>query len=121
MAVGQSRSAGAGIALLVGAEIVYAIVAAACSSPQTAEIGAKHRADTLMKWVHVGLAQSALFVGLAVYYEPQHAQPIIVGGSVAAVLMYGSYLYARSSGLNSGKPSAEGGGTVDMSAWNNPT
>ncbi len=118
MAIGQG-GAGKGIALLVGAEIVYAIVAAACSSPQTAEIGAKHRAGTLMKWVHVGLAQSAVFLALAALYDRGHAQPILVGGGVAAVLMYGSYRHAMSSGLSSPMASAEGGGST--LAWNNPT
>jgi hypothetical protein len=116
MAVGQGGS-GRGIALLVGAEIVYAIVAAACSSPQTAEINAKSRADTLMKWVHIGLVQSAIFVGLAVAYDKQHAQPILVGGGVAAVLMYGSYMHAKQAGLASVKPGTES----SMGAWNNPT
>ena len=116
MAIGQGGS-GKGIALLVGAEIVYAIVAAACSSPQTAEINAKSRSETLMKWVHVGLVQSAIFVGLAVMYDREHAQPILVGGGVAAVLMYGSYMHAKSAGLQSVKPGTES----SMGAWNNPT
>lgn len=116
MAIGQG-GAGKGIALLVGAEIVYAIVAAACSSPQTAEINAKSRADTLMKWVHIGLVQSAVFVGLAVMYDREHAQPILVGGGVAAVLMYGSYMHAKHAGLNSAAPGTE----TSMGAWNNPT
>lgn len=116
MAIGQGGS-GKGIALLVGAEIVYAIVAAACSSPQTAEINAKSRADTLMKWVHIGLVQSAIFVGLAVMYDREHAQPILVGGGVAAMLMYGSYMHAKSAGLQSVKPGTE----TTMGAWNNPT
>lgn len=109
MAVGQGGT-GKGIALLVGAEIVYAIVAAACSSPQTAEINAKSRADTLMKWVHIGLVQSAIFVGLACAYDRSHAQPILVGGGVAAVLMYGSYLHAMRAGLGSSAPGTEEGG-----------
>jgi hypothetical protein len=116
MAVGQG-GAGRGIALLVGAEIVYAIVAAACSSPQTAEINAKSRAETLMKWVHIGLVQSAVFLGLAVMYDRDHAQPILVGGGVAAALMYGSYVHARRAGLGSTAPGTE----TSMGAWNNPT
>lgn len=115
MAVGQGGS-GRGIALLVGAEIVYAIVAAACSSPQTAEINAKSRAETLMKWVHIGLVQSAVFVGLAVAYDREHAQPILVGGGVAAVLMYGSYMHAKKAGLESSLP-----GTETYQGWGNPT
>ena len=116
MAIGQGGS-GKGIALLVGAEIVYAIVAAACSSPQTAEINAKSRADTLMKWVHIGLVQSAIFVGLAVMYDREHAQPILVGGGVAAVLMYGSYRHAMAKGLDSTRAGTES----SMAAWGNPT
>lgn len=116
MAVGQGGG-GKGIALLVGAEIVYAIVAAACSSPQTAEINAKSRAGTLMKWVHIGLVQSAIFVALACAYDREHAQPILVGAGVAGVLMYGSYHHAMNAGLGSSKP-----GTEDsMNAWSNPT
>lgn len=116
MAIGQGGS-GRGIALLVGAEIVYAIVAAACSSPQTAEINAKSRSATLMKWVHVGLVQSAVFVALACLYDREHAQPIVVGGGLAAVLMYGSYLHANKAGMESVKPGTE----TSMGAWNNPT
>ena len=114
MAIGQGGS-GEGIALLVGAEIVYAIVAAACSSPQTAEINIGSREKTLMKWVHVGLVQSAVFVGLAVAFDRAHARPILVGGSVAAVLMYGSYMHARSAGLKSSAPPTE------SYSWGNPT
>ena len=115
MAIGQG-GAGKGIALLVGAEIVYAIVAAACSSPQTMEINAKSRADTLMKWVHIGLVQSAIFVGLACVYDREHAQPILVGAGVASVLMYGSYRHAMSAGLGSSQP-----GTETYQGWGNPT
>ncbi len=106
MAIGQGGS-GRGIALLVGAEIVYAIVAAACSSPQTAEINAHSRASTLMKWVHVGLVQSAVFLALACAYDREHAQPILVGGVVAAGLMYGSYAHAMKAGLASRAPATE--------------
>ena len=114
MAIGQGGS-GAGIAFLVGAEIVYAITAAACSSPQTAEINISTREKTLMKWVHIGLVQSAVFVGVAMMYDPGHANPILVGGALAGVLMYGSYLHARSAGMASSKPGTEG------ASWGNPT
>lgn len=120
MAIGQGGQ-GQGIALLVGAEIVYAIVAAACSSPQTAEINAKTRSATLMKWVHVGLVQSAIFVGLACAYDRSHAQPILVGGGVAAVLMYGSYVHANRSGMKSNLPGTEPPLSGSAAAWSNPT
>lgn len=98
---------GGGVAFLVSAGIVYEIVAAACSSPQTTEINAGSRAPTLMKWVHLGLGQSVLFVGAAALFDPAHRVPIVLGGATAAVLMYGSYLHARSAGLASSAPGTE--------------
>lgn len=97
-----------GTAFLVSAGIVYEIIAAACSSPQTTEINASTRADTLMKWVHLGLVQSALFVGAAALLDRPHRTEIIAGGATAAVLMYGQYLHARAAGLASSEPGTEG-------------
>ena len=96
-----------GIAFLVSAGIVYEIIAAACSSPQTAEINASSRADTLMKWVWIGLAQSAFFIGLAAFYDRKNAKAIILGGTTAAVLMLLQYKHALSCGLKSDAPSTE--------------
>lgn len=96
-----------GVPFLVSAGIVYEIIAAACSSPQTTEINADTRAGTLMKWVHIGLVQSALFVGIAVLIDREHAAPIVAGGSIAAALMYGSYIHAKSAGLSDNAPGTE--------------
>ena len=99
---------GAGVAFLVSAGIMYEIIAAACSSPQTTEINAASRADTLMKWVHIGIGQGALFVAAAAWLDPQHRGAIIAGGGSAAVLMYGQYIHARAAGLASQEPGTEG-------------
>lgn len=99
---------GDGVAFLVSAGIVFEIIAAACSSPQTTEINADTRADTLMKWVHLGLGGSALFVGLAMAFEPQRKKPIFLGGALAAGLMYGGYWHAKIAGLASSMPGTEG-------------
>lgn len=99
---------GRAVPFLVSAGIVYEIIAAACSSPQTTEINADRRAETLMKWVHIGLLQSAAFVGLAVIIDPRNAAPILAGGGLAGGIMYGSYLHAKAAGLASDK-----GGTED--------
>jgi len=96
-----------GIAFLVSAGIVYEIIAAACSSPQTTEINANVRADTLMKWVHIGLIQAALFVGAAALFDKSHRNAILAGGGAAGVLMYGQYVHAKSAGLNSTEPGTE--------------
>lgn len=120
MAIARIAGGGSGgIALLVSAGIVYEIVAACCSSPQTTEINASTRANTLMKWVHLGLAQSALFVGLAAAYDRQHRGPIIVGGVLAGALMYGQYSHAKRAGIASAEPGTEG--QDSMLAWGNPT
>jgi hypothetical protein len=101
-----------GVPFLVSAGIVYEIIAAACSSPQTTEINADTRAETLMKWVHVGLVQSAVFVTVAVAIDRKHAAPLIAGGALAAGFMYASYWHARAAGLGSNEPGTEGQGST---------
>ena len=125
MAVAAQTSAGGGVAFLVSAGIVYEIIAAACSSPQTTEINASTRAPTLMKWVHVGLVQSALFVAAAAYFDRRHAVAYLSGGIAAGVLMYGSYVHAKHAGLGNPAPGTEGQsgstGSSSMLSWGNPT
>jgi len=96
-----------GIAFLVSAGIVYEIIAAACSSPQTTEINASTRADTLMKWVHIGLMQASAFVVIAAYFDERHRVPILAGGVLAGGLMYAQYTHAKRAGLANGGPSTE--------------
>jgi hypothetical protein len=115
-----------GIAFLVSAGIVYEIIAAACSSPQTTEINASSRAATLMKWVHIGLIQSALFVGAAAYFDRPRAKAYIAGGGSAAAIMYASYVHAKRAGQASSAPGTEDTpGKATGLAWdgamNNPT
>lgn len=107
MPVAPIAAAGNGVPFLVAAGIVYEIIAAACSSPQTTEINAGTRAPTLMKWVHIGLAQSVLFIGIAAAVDRRHARPIIWGGALAAGIMYGSYWHAKHAGLASSAPGTE--------------
>lgn len=105
MAVEGLAKSGDGVAFLVSAGVMYEIIAAACSSPQTTELNAPARADTLMKWVHLGVLQGVLFVGLAAYWDRKHAKPILTGGALAAVLLYVQYAHAKKSGLaNGGEP-----------------
>lgn len=95
------------VAFLVASGIVYEIIAAACSSPQTAEINADRRADTLMKWVHIGIAQAALFVIAAALIDKEHRVAILAGGGLAAALMYVQYLHAKQAGLASAQSGTE--------------
>jgi hypothetical protein len=94
------------VTFMVSAGLVYEIIAAACSSPQTAEINARKRSATLMKWVKIGLLQAAFFVLIAAYLDDE-TWPSIVGGSLAAVIMWLSYVYANRSGLASDQPGTE--------------
>lgn len=123
MAIARVASEGDGVAFLVSAGIVYEIIAAACSSPQTTEINASSRAGTLMKWVHVGLVQSALFVAAAAYFDRKRAPAYLTGGIAAGVIMYGSYVHARKAGLASAAPGTEGQqpGAASLGWSNNPT
>jgi hypothetical protein len=105
--LGDGGDSSWGVAFLVSAGIVYEIVAAACSSPQTTEINAKSRSGTLMKWVHLGLLQSVLFVGAAAYFDRRRAPAYIAGGGAAAVIMYASYVHAKQAGMASAEPGTE--------------
>lgn len=96
-----------GIAFLVSAGVMFEIMAAACSSPQTTELNAKARSATLMKWVNIGVGTGAVFVGLAALWERPQAAPILAGGALAGGLMYVGYVYAKHSGLRSNEPPTE--------------
>ena len=98
---------GSGVAFLVSAGIVYEIIAAACSSPQTTEINAKSRSDTLMKWVHLGVGQAAIFVVAAAVLDKKNSTAIVTGGVLAAGLLYAQYVHARNAGLRSDEPATE--------------
>lgn len=109
MAVAPTSSSNRdGVAFMVGAGLVYEIIAACCSSPQTAEINADTRAATLMKWVNIGVIQSVIFVGLAAAIDPAHAKPIVAGGGLAGIIMYGCYMHGKAAGLESAAPGTEG-------------
>lgn len=115
-------AAGAGVAVLVGGGIVYEIVAANCSSPQTTELNASARAETLMKYVNLGLAQSAVFIALAMALDKPHRKPILAGGLLAGAFMYALYGHAKKAGLASNAPPTEkhaAGGMPPGVSWNN--
>lgn len=90
------------------AAVVYDVISATNSSPQTTEINAKARADTLMKWVHIGLAQAAFFVAIGVLAEPSGKKwRPVVGGGLAMVMLYLQYRHAKQKGLESAEPGTE--------------
>jgi hypothetical protein len=100
--VGSDRA----VTFMVAAGLVYEIIAAACSSPQTTEINASARSETLMKWVLVGMAQAAVFVLIATMLD-KDKWPSLLGGGMAGIMMWMSYAHAKSAGLKNGGPPTE--------------
>ena len=94
------------VTFMVAAGLVYEIIAAACSSPQTTEINASARADTLMKWVIIGMCQAAVFVLIAAAMDKKK-WPALLGGGLAGAMMWTSYAHARNAGLKNGGPTTE--------------
>ena len=88
------------ITVAVYAALMYDIISATNSSPQTTEINAKKRADSLMKWVHIGLAQAVGFAIIGAALDPDHWPPM-VGAAIACGLLYAQYRYALAEGLQS--------------------
>ena len=80
------------------------------SSPQTTEINAAARADTLMKWVKIG-AVVALLGGAVGSYASKSALPI-VATTVVAGSMWLLYEHAKEKGLESSEP-----GTEQYGSW----
>jgi hypothetical protein len=90
--------------------LTYDVIAAACSSPQTTEINADKRADTLMKWVYLGVVQAAIFTAIGACAEKKENKPVgppLIGFGLAASMMLASYYHAREAGLASNQPGTE--------------
>lgn len=104
--LGFGGSDDASLHFMASALLVFGIIAAACSSPQTTEINANARADSLMKWVIIGMVESALFVGIAAIMDRDH-WPTLLGGGLAGGIMWISYAHAKSAGLKSNLPGTE--------------
>lgn len=102
-ALGNGNSS---VEFMVAAGLVFEIIAAACSSPQTTELNAAARADTLIKWVTIGMIMSAVFVGIAAMMSKDKWPPL-VGGGLAGAMMWTAYSHAKSAGLKNGGPTTE--------------
>lgn len=84
-----------------------------CSSPQTTEINAAARADTLMKWVAIG-GGAAVGGGLAATIYSGTLVPL-VATLLVALFMWWMYVHAKNNGLaNGGEPTETYGGA---GAW----
>jgi hypothetical protein len=96
----QGTSASHGVAFLIGAASVAEFVAKDVSSPQTVHLNAQKRAPTLMRWVHVGMIESALFLAIATAIDKKHATAFLAGGILEMAVTEAEYLYARKIGLD---------------------
>lgn len=94
------------VVMAVYAALAYDIIAAVNSSPQTTEINAAKRAPTLMKWVHLGLGQVALFTLIGVAMDARRWPPLL-GGGLASGLLYVQYVHAKNAGLESSEEGTE--------------
>lgn len=98
------------VKIAVYATLMYDVISATNSSPQTTEINAKARSDTLMKWVKLGLAQGFLFVAIGAWVEHKTGgDPLapILGGGLAAGLLWAQYVHAKNAGLASAQQGTE--------------
>jgi hypothetical protein len=94
------------VEFMVAAGLVFEVIAAACSSPQTTELNASARAETLMKWVMIGMAMSAVFVLIAAGMSREKWPPLL-GGGLAGAMMWMAYSHAKAAGLKNGGPTTE--------------
>lgn len=94
-------------AILLGVWATFAldIFGSTNSSPQTTEINAARRADTLMKWVYVGDAV-AIGGGAIASAMSKSAWPL-VGTIGVSILFTGLYIHARNAGLRNLEPGTE--------------
>jgi hypothetical protein len=98
------------VVVAVYAALTYDVISATNSSPQTTEINADKRAETLMKWVKLGLAQAVLFAGIGIALEFASKRPIwppLLGTALAGGMLWVQYIHALNSGMQSDKPGTE--------------
>lgn len=102
----ESNGSSPAVVIAIYAALTYDIISATNSSPQTTEINASVRADTLMKWVHIGLLQAGLFAVIGVYLDKRRWPPLI-GSGLAGVLLWCQYMHAKKSGIEKGGQGTE--------------
>lgn len=80
----------------VAATMVYDVFSATNSSPQTTELFASDRAETLWKYVRLGGVQSAVLIGIMTF-RGRSVWPVL-GGASAGAMMWAMYAHALKSG-----------------------
>jgi hypothetical protein len=93
------------LSVAVSAEMVYQLVGANLSSPQTNELNAGARAPTLRKWVTVTNLEAAGWIAFLIILDGS-LWPLIGGGLALAGMMV-KYRYAINAGTSSPAPGTE--------------
>ena len=95
------------LSILLGVWATFAldVYSAFNSSPQTTEINAKTRADTLLKWVYIGDGV-ALAGGILGTYVSKNPAPLLAT-TLVVVSMHMLYLHAKKAGLASEEQGTE--------------
>jgi hypothetical protein len=93
------------LTVAVSAEMVYQLVGANMSSPQTAELNAGARAPTIGKWVTMTMWETAAWIIFLCLLD-ESWWPLL-GGALAGAGMWVKYRYAIRSGLGSAAPPTE--------------
>lgn len=93
------------LTVAVAAEMVFQLVGANMSSPQTAELNAHARAPTLAKWLHITNVDAVAWT-LFFCFLDRSLWPAL-GGGLAALEMHYKYRYAIGAGLESKAPGTE--------------
>jgi hypothetical protein len=90
----------AAVLFLAAADAAYNAYSATNSSPQTTELFAGDRANTLWKYVKLGHVQVAGIVGFAALVANRQGLAMwpLLGGGVVAIAMHGMYSHALRSG-----------------------
>lgn len=100
------------IAFGVAASLVYTIFSSTNSSPQTTELFASERAETLWRYVRLGGWQSALLVGIMAWRAAaggwERAVWPLAGGAITGVMMWAMYDHALKAGKGTKPPSMNG-------------
>lgn len=108
---GLAGSRGRMLTVAIAAEMIYQLVGANLSSPQTNELNAGARAPTIKKWVNLTNAEAAAWVVFLCVLDDS-LWPAL-GGGLAGGGMWLKYRYAIRSGVEkAGRPTEDyAGGT----------
>lgn len=105
--MGEGSSSRRTWAILVAVYATFAldVFSTFTSSPQTTELNAAARADTLMKWVKIGTVV-AIGGGAIGAWTSRSAWPLI-STTVVAGAMWWTYEHAKNAGLENGGATTE--------------